>query len=46
MVFRRSGEVPQPNNTATGKGGGLATFNEFPSVPRIDAGSGTIATRG
>jgi len=46
MVFRRGGAVPQPNNTATGKGGGLATFNEFPSVPRIDAGSGTIATRG
>jgi hypothetical protein len=27
-------------------GGELATFNEFPSVPRIDAGSDTIATRG
>jgi len=38
--------VPQPNNTTTGMGGGLATFNEFPSVPRIDAGSDTIATRG
>jgi hypothetical protein len=46
MVFRRSGAVPQPNNTTTGKGGQLATFNEFPSVPRIDAGSDTIATRG
>jgi hypothetical protein len=46
MVFRRSGAVPQPNNTATGMGGGLASFNEFPSVPRIDAGSDTIATRG
>ena len=46
MVFRRGGTVPQPNNTTTGKGGGLATFNEFPSVPRIDAGSSTIATRG
>jgi hypothetical protein len=46
MVFRRSGAVPQPNNTTTGVGGGLATFNEFPSVPRIDAGSDTIATRG
>jgi hypothetical protein len=46
MVFRRSGAVPQPNNTTTGKGGELATFNEFPSVPRIDAGSDTIATRG
>jgi len=46
MVFRRSGAVPQPNNTTTGMGGGLASFNEFPSVPRIDAGSDTIATRG
>jgi hypothetical protein len=46
MVFRRSGAVPQPNNTTTGMGGELATFNEFPSVPRIDAGSDTIATRG
>jgi hypothetical protein len=46
MVFRRRGAVPQPNNTTTGKGGELASFNEFPSVPRIDAGSDTIATRG
>ncbi len=46
MVFRRSGTVPQPNNTTTGKDGQLASFNEFPSVPRIDAGSSTIATRG
>ena len=46
MVFRRNGAVPQPNNTTTGTGGELATFNEFPSVPRIDAGSDTIATRG
>jgi len=46
MVFRRSGTVPQPNNTTTGKDGQTATFNEFPSVPRIDAGSDTIATRG
>jgi len=46
MVFRRNGAVPQPNNTTTGMGGELASFNEFPSVPRIDAGSDTIATRG
>jgi hypothetical protein len=46
MVFRRSGTVPQPNNTTIGKDGQLASFNEFPSVPRIDAGSDTIATRG
>ena len=31
--------VPAPNNTA-------ATFNEFPSFPRIDATSSNIATRG
>jgi hypothetical protein len=46
MVFRRSGAVPQANNTTTGNGSQLARFNEFPSVPRIDAGSSTIATRG
>lgn len=31
--------VPEPNNNA-------ATFNEFPSIPRIDLGSSLIATRG
>lgn len=46
VVFRRRGTVPQPNNAVTGSKGGLATFNEFPSVPRIDAGSATLATRG
>lgn len=45
-VFRRRGTVPQPNNTTIGKDDQLASFNEFPSVPRIDAGSDTIATRG
>lgn len=45
MVFRRGGEVPQPNNSAYGPGGDPARFNEFPSVPRIDASSETIATR-
>lgn len=35
----RGSAVPQPNNTA-------ATFNEFPSIPRIDAKSSMIATRG
>ena len=44
-VFRRGGSVPQPNNTAYGPGKDPAQFNEFPSVPRIDAGSDTIATR-
>jgi hypothetical protein len=46
VVFRRHGTVPQPNNTTTGSGKDPAWFNEFPSVPRIDAGSDTIATRG
>ena len=42
-VFTRGGVVPQPNNALYN--GQLAQFNEFPSVPRIDAGSDTIATR-
>jgi hypothetical protein len=46
VVFRRSGTVPQPNNTTIKNTDQLASFNEFPSVPRIDAGSDTIATRG
>lgn len=39
LITARGLEVPQPNTTA-------ATFNEFPSIPRIDAGSSMIATRG
>lgn len=35
----RGSIVPQPNNTGAG-------FNEFPSIPRIDATSSMIATRG
>jgi hypothetical protein len=46
VAFRRHGTVPQPNNTTTGSDMGPAAFNEFPSVPRIDAGSDAIATRG
>ena len=42
-VFTRGGTVPQPNNALYN--GQLARFNEFPSVPRIDSGSDTIATR-
>jgi len=42
-VFSRGEAVPQPNNALYN--GQLAQFNEFPSVPRIDAGSDTIATR-
>jgi hypothetical protein len=45
-VYRRHGTVPPPNNTTIGKDKALASFNEFPSVPRIDSGSDTMATRG
>lgn len=38
-ITERGATVPQPNNTA-------AIFNEFPSIPRIDATSAMIATRG
>jgi len=36
--------VPEPNNTDIN--GLLATFNEFPSTPRIDPGSALAVTRG
>lgn len=39
LITARGLEVPQPNNTG-------ATFNEFPSIPRIDATSSMVATRG
>ena len=42
-VAVRGGVVPAPN-TITNPG--PATFNEFPSFPRIDAKSGTVAFRG
>jgi hypothetical protein len=38
-VALRGDQVPAPNNTG-------ATFNEFPSIPRIDTRYHTIATRG
>ena len=43
-VTARGKTVPQPNNALIN--GALATFEEFPSTPRIDIGSPTIATRG
>jgi len=43
-VARVGADVPQPTNTLLK--GKLATFNEFPSIPRIDAGADTVATRG
>lgn len=43
-VTRTGDTVPQPNNTLYN--GELARFNEFPSIPRIDALSDTVATRG
>ncbi len=42
-VAVRGGEVPAPNNISKP---GPATFNEFPSFPRIDASSDTLAFRG
>ncbi|MGA8892292.1 MAG: hypothetical protein WB493_12035 [Anaeromyxobacteraceae bacterium] len=42
-LVRTGDEVPQPNNV---KNPGPATFNEFPSIPRIDLMTKTIATRG
>ena len=42
-VAVRGDEIPAPN-TVTNPG--PATFNEFPSFPRIDANSGTVAFRG
>ena len=50
-IADRDAEVPQPNNTtypgdhAPG-GSALATYNEFPSIPRIATGENAIATRG
>ncbi|MFZ9916162.1 MAG: hypothetical protein ACO3IB_12635, partial [Phycisphaerales bacterium] len=43
----RGQEVPQPNNVESPPGSGeLAGFNEFPSIPRIDADTELVATRG
>jgi hypothetical protein len=50
-IADRDTEVPQPNNTvypgdnAPG-GSALATYNEFPSIPRIALHSDKVATRG
>jgi hypothetical protein len=38
-LFDKTSAVPQPNNTG-------ATFTEFPSFPRIDLLTNTVATRG
>jgi hypothetical protein len=42
-VVRTGTEVPQPNNVTKP---GPSTFNEFPSIPRIDLMTRTLATRG
>ena len=39
----RGDEIPSPNNITKP---GLATFNEFPSFPRIDTSSNALAFRG
>lgn len=44
-VFNRGGSVPEPVNLDE-VAGKYPAFNEFPSVPRIDSNSDTIATRG
>ncbi len=43
-LIARDDTVPQPNNTTYQ--GALAEFIEFPSTPRIDAGSGLVAITG
>jgi hypothetical protein len=43
-ITARGKTVPPPNNALTN--GELATFEEYPSTPRIDTLSPTIATRG
>ncbi|MDE3188116.1 MAG: hypothetical protein KGM96_11435 [Acidobacteriota bacterium] len=43
-VASKGMEVPQPNNTSYN--GALSTFIQFPSFPRIDLNSDTIAVRG
>ena len=45
-IADRSSVVPGPNNTRSMPDDTLATFNEFPSIPRIAIGSNTSATRG
>ncbi len=45
-IADRTTPVPGPNNTNYPPDNLLATFNEFPSIPRISMTSQTIATRG
>lgn len=50
-IVDRDSRVPQPNNTSYPGSGSqgenaLASFNEFPSIPRIAIESDLIATRG
>ncbi len=44
MVADNTTAVPQPNNTSYN--GGLATFIQFTSIPRIDISSDSVAFRG
>lgn len=46
VVATRTTTVPAPNNTIYNPGNTLATFNEFPSTPRISMRSKSVATRG
>ncbi len=46
LIAARGVQVPAPNNTETPPGSGeLASFLEFPSIPRIDADGEFVATR-
>ena len=47
-VVVRGTTVPDPNNTTYSSGGSsaLSSFLEFPAIPRIDARSDALATRG
>ena len=45
-VADRNTMVPAPNNTTYPPDNTLSEFIEFPSIPRISAVAGTIATRG
>jgi len=46
LLANRQTEVPFPNNTTYPPDDLLASFNEFPSIPRISMWTNTVATRG
>lgn len=46
LIADRDTQVPAPNNTEYPPGARLATYNEFPSFPRIGIDTAAISTRG